>query len=484
MQALVHFIRANAPGAANDKPRAPQSARTTRLFAAALLTLAAVPTARALDLIEVWRGAAQNDPEFSAARAAHEAGISRRAQAVALWRPTVRLEGAASIAGQRSQTDGAEFSAPGVGSTAGVSFATSITRGTGTHAAVVMRQPLVGLERDARSRQLRIAAEVAEIEWQGAQQALMLRSAERYFDAAMAGEQLRLLMRQQEATDRARVEAERRFQLGERPVTDAYEAAARAASLRSRRLAAETRLQLAHVALSDLSGMPTTSASLHLPAATPGSDGVGTLEDWLAQAQRSNPDLRLAEALLQEAEQERLKTSMAFSPTLDLVAQFGRDRLSGSGHFGDASSRSNQRVIGVQLDIPLYSGGARSARQTETQALVRKAQADLDRARQQVALQTRSAWLDLTVGYSQQSALAAAAEASQLRLDATRVGLRVGDRTTQEFLDADNDAAAAELAIVQSRVRLLMSQLQLAALGGRLDDARLAQVDTLLRNGR
>lgn len=484
MQALVHFIRAVAPGAANDKPRAPGRMRASRLFAAALLTLAAVPTARALDLIEVWRGAALKDPEFSAARAAHDAGVSRRAQAAALWRPTVRLEGGVSIAGQRSHTDGAEFSAPGVGSTAGAALATSITRGTGTHVAVVMRQALVGLERDARSRQLRIAAEVAEIEWQGAQQALMLRSAERYFDAAVASEQLRLLMRQQDATDRARVEAERRFQLGERPVTDAYEAAARAASLRSLRLAAETRLELAHVALSDLSGMRTASAPLHLPASTPSSDDASTLADWLAQAQRSNPDLRLAEARLHEAEQERRKTSMAFSPTLDLVAQFGRDRVSGSGHFGDASSSSNQRAIGVQLDIPLYSGGGRSARQTETQALVSKAQADLDRARQQVALQTRSVWLDLTVGFGRQSALAAAADASRLRLDATRVGLRVGDRTTQELLDAENDAAAAELALVQSRVRLLMSQLQLAALGGRLDDARLAQVNTVLRTGR
>ena len=456
----------------------------TRLAAALLLTLAALPSARALDLIEVWRGAVLNDPEFAAARAALEAGTSRRVQAAALWRPTVRLESGASMAGNESRARGVAFSAPGMGSTAGAGFDTSITQGTGTRVALVLRQPLVGLERDAQSRQLRIAADVAEFEWHGAQQALMLRSAERYFDVAVASEALHILRRQQAAGDRALVEAERRFRIGERPVTDAHEAAARAAALRARRLAAETRLELAHAALSDLSGLQTAGAALHLPATAPSAGGVGTLADWLAQAHQRNPGVRLAEARLHEAEQERRKTGTAFSPTLDLVAQIGRERVAGSGHFGGASNRSDQRAIGVQLEVPLYSGGWRSARQTEAQALVNKAQADLDHARQQVALETRSAWLKLSVGDSQESALAAAVQASRSRLEATRVGLRVGDRTTQALLDAENDAAVAELALIQARVHLLMSQLQLAALGGQLDDARLAQVDALLRTGR
>lgn len=280
------------------------------------------------------------------------------------------------------------------------------------------------------------------------------------------------------------VEAQERFRIGDRPVIDTHEAAARAASLRSRRLAAETDLELKRVALSDLTGLRTVDTPLHLPLAAPRSDDVGALADWLAQVSERNPGLRVAEARLRAAEQEQRKTSTALSPSLDLVAQIGRERLSGSGDFGGASNTSSNRAVGVQLSVPLYTGGWRGARQTEARARVAKAQADLERARQQVALQTRSVWLDLAVGSGQESALAAAAVASLARLDATRVGRRAGDRTTQELLDAENDAAAAELALIEARVRLLTNRLRLFALGGQLEDTHLSRLDAALLAGQ
>lgn len=251
--------------------------------------------------------------------------------------------------------------------------------------------------------------------------------------------------------------------------------------MRSQRLAAETRLEVTRVALHDLAGLRTDGVPLHLPVAATRPSDVGVLADWLASADQHNPSLRLTEARLRDAEQEQRKTSRAISPTLDLVARIGRERLSGRGHFGDASSASNLRAIGVQLELPLYTGGWRSARQAEALALVGKAKAEVDRARQETARQAHTAWLSLTVGGSQESALATAAKASLSRLDATRVGVRVGSRTTQELLDAESDVATAELALVKARVSLLMSRLELYALAGQLDDTRFSQVDAMLR---
>jgi outer membrane protein len=437
--------------------------------------------AQALDLNEVWRAAALHDPEFAAARAAHEAGLARREQAGALWRPSIQLEGGVGRAGIENATRGAAFSAPGFGAFGGVAFDTSVTSGTSTRVALALRQPLVDRERAAQSRQLEIAADIAELEWLDAKQALMLRSAERYFDAALAAEQLRVLTRQQAAVDQALLEAQDRFRIGDRPITDTHEAAARAAGLKSRRLAAETELELKRVALADLAGLQPADIPLPLPAAPVRVDDVGVLADWLALARQRNPGLGVAEARLRVAQQEQTKTATALSPSLDLVAHIGRERLSGSGDFGSASNTSSNRAIGVQLAVPLYTGGWRSARQTEARALVDKARADVDRSRQQVAFQTRSAWLDLTVGSSREAALASAAVASQARLDATRVGLQAGDRTTQELLDAENDAAAAELALMQARVQLLTNRLRLSALAGELDEKHLAQIDAVLR---
>ena len=452
-----------------------------RLLAALSLAMVMSPAARALDLAEVWHGAALHDPEFAAARAAHEAGLSNRTQAGALWRPSVQLEGGVARAGSESSMRGAAFSAPGLGSTDGAGFDTSITQGTSTRIALAIRQPLFSREREARSHQHEIAAELTELEWQDAQQALILRSAERYFDLALASAQLRLVTRQQAAVDQAMVEARDRFRTGDRPVTDLHEAAARAASLNARRLVAETDLELKRVALADLAGLRSVETPLHLPTSATRRDDVGALADWLAQVGQRNPGLRVAEARLRAAEQEQRKTSTALSPSIDLVALIGRERLSGSGNFGGASNISSSHAIGVQLTVPLYTGGWRGARQTETRALVDKAQADLERARQQVAWQARSAWLDLAVGNSQESALAAAAVASLARLEATRVGRRAGDRTTQELLDAENDAAAAEYGLIALRVHLLTDRLRLFALGGQLDDTQLSSLDAALR---
>jgi outer membrane protein len=187
--------------------------------------------------------------------------------------------------------------------------------------------------------------------------------------------------------------------------------------------------------------------------------------------------LALAQARVDAAQAQAQADSAVFAPTVDVVAQIGRDHLSGSGDFGDASNTASNRAIGIQLSVPLYTGGLRSARATETRALADEARAALDLARQQVAQQTRAAWLDLAVGRSQTAALAAALAASRARLDATRTGVQAGDRTTLDLLNAENDTAAAELSLQQARVRLLINRLRLAASTGELDDSLLQQLN-------
>ena len=467
-------------------PGIPKAATTVRLTSLIALALSAMPApaAHALDLVGVWRAASTHDAAFSAARAAHAAGAARRTQAGTLWRPTVNLDAGVAVASNETATRGAQFSAPGFGQTTGVAFDTSVTNGASSRVALALRQPLLSGEREARQRQLEISADAADLEWHSAQQALILRSAERYFDAALAAERLRLLVRQQAAVDRALVEAQDRFRLGDRPVTDTYEAGARAASLKAQRLEAETELELKRAALADLTGLALEGSTLSLPGAASGDVDPGRLDDALAQAAQHNPALAMAESGLHGAEQEARKTRAALSPSLDLVAQIGRERLAGSGDFGTASNSTRNSAIGLQLTVPLYTGGWRSARQSESQALVDEASAQVEQARRQAALQTRAAWLDLAVGSGRVAALEAGARASASRLDATRVGREAGDRTTLDLLNAENDAAAAELALTQARVQLLTSRLRLAALTGELDERRLQQVNAALQPGR
>jgi outer membrane protein len=139
-------------------------------------------------------------------------------------------------------------------------------------------------------------------------------------------------------------------------------------------------------------------------------------------------------------------------------------------------------MIGVQLTIPIFTGGYRSAKHEEALHLVDKARSDGEFLHQQIALQTRAAWLGITVGASRITALEQAHKASQSRLEATRLGRTVGDRTTLDLLNAENAATAAELSLLQARIALTQDRLRLAAAIGSLDEEHLRTIDNLLQH--
>lgn len=455
--------------------------RMKALPAAALLALC-VSGAHAADLLQVWQAARAHDPQMAMAEAARAAGATQRTQARALWRPNLGFSGGV---GQRTaDTDirGAQFSAPGMGTSNGVSFGTSVHSGTATQWAVNARQPLIHGERSAQSAQLDIAASAAEIGWQAAQQDLMLRTVQRYFDLVLAERKLALLRQQQTAVEHALAEAKERYALGDTPITDTHEATARARSLQAQVLAAESEWQLARNALADATGLGADALQVLPPAADVAPPALQPLDAWIALALTHNPQLRQQQAQAQAAQQEVKKFSAASSPTLDLVAQAGRDRLQGDGNFGSGSTTQKQHMIGLQLNVPLYTGGMRSAKLEEALRLEDKARAEVELTRQQISQQTRAAWLALQTAQARVAALAEAVSASEARLDATRLGREVGDRTTLDLLNAENDADAARLALLQARTETLQNRLRLQALAGQLDEAQLQSVNALLQH--
>lgn len=453
---------------------------TLRQITVGALIISAFP-AQAMDLMEAWQATRQHDPQSAVSQAARQAGETRRTQAVSLWRPAVMLSASAGRMTGETEMTGAHFSAPGLGESDGVGFATSINNGTSTRWTLSARQPLFSLERKAQSRQLEIAADVAELEWHSSQQDLMLQTTQRYFDVLLVGNKLALLREQQKAVELALTEAKDRFALGDKPVTDTHEASARAHALRAQVLATQDELALVRSALTDATGVADPALQGLSGTANVLPTSLQPLTHWLAEASEKNPLLRMQSASVQAAQQEVAKYSKAAATTLDLVAQAGRDQLSGNGNFGAASNTASQQMIGLQLNLPLYTGGYRNAKQEEALRLQDKASAELERAKQQISQQTRAAWLALQTGSARLLALAESHKASAARLDATRLGRQVGDRTTLDLLQAQTDASSATLALLQARVELLLNQLRLQALAGQLNEPALQTVNALLQ---
>ena len=444
------------------------------VVASALLALSAGACAQGLR--DVWRAAAQHDRKLAVARAEHGATQTLREQADALWRPHVSLAVGAGLGASEAAMRGARFSAPGMGQVDDVRFATSVSAGLATRLAVVAQQPLLNPARDAQRAQLQLGADMGDTAWRGAQTELMLRTAERYFALAVAEERVRVVARQAGALERARTEAHDRYRIGSSPITDTHEADAALAGVQAQQSAAVLDVSVQRQALADSTGLPQPVPRLPaLPLAS-----AGDQRTWMQAAEADNPRLRLLAQAAEVAQQKLLQQGAAGKATVDLIAQAGHERIAGSGDFGSARNRNLNGWVGVQVSIPLYSGGMVQAQQREAAERLAKARAEFDAAREEVAQQVRAAWLGLQTGTSRIAALEQGLSASNARLDATRLGREVGDRTLMDVLGAENDHAQAVLALAQARSDQVIARLRLAALADRLDDDLLAQVDAAL----
>lgn len=444
------------------------------------LSLGAHATGDRNDLVAGWHAALAHDPGYAAARADYAAGQAKGQQARALWRPSIMAGASLGWADQRDSTSGAGFDAPGFGSVSDVAFRTRINSGTAQSWNLTLQQPLINAERSASARQLDLQTALAQERLRLAEQALMLRVAQAHLDVLSAREALRAARSEQAAARQALGQAHERFAAGGIPVTGVHEAQARGDDVAAQLLAAQDALELANAAYADLTGLPPERAA-DLAQQAPGPDLPTPLNEWLQRALAQSPQLASARVGADIAQAEMTRHDRWNSPTLDLVARASEDRLNGNGPYASGADGARYAAgshwVGLQLNVPLYTGGMRSAQHAESAALAEKALAQSEAVRLEVARQTRAAWLAVSTGAARVRALEQARLSAAKRLDATRTGYEVGDRTVMDLLDADRDLHASELAWQQARHAMLLGRLNLSAAAGALDEAALIEVN-------
>jgi outer membrane protein len=450
-----------------------------RLSGALLAAALCAPSAHALDLLQTWEQARQHDPQMQVVQATRSSVQAYEAQAQSLWRPVVMGSATVGAMSAETRTTGAQFAVGGQTPMPG-SFATSASAAMSTRWSLQAKQALYSPERQAQQAQLQQAAGVAEWRADLAHQQFMLLTVQRYFQVLLAERQQQVLKNQLAAVERSLTEARDRFAIGDLPVTDTHEAAARASGLQAQWLAADSELQMARQVLAESTRLPTEALKPQAPKVTEPVTASPTLDQVLTQVREANTGLRLKKAQWDLARQEVRKHQARGGITLDLVAQAGRDRLSGDGDFGPASNTQSQQMVGLSLNVPLYTGGYRSAKLQEAVSAQMQAEAEYELAVQQAQQQARSVWLALQTGPARLSALQATWKASTARLEATRLGRQVGDRTTLDLLQAENDAAQAELAWLRAQTELLHTRLQLDALTGSLSVTSLQAINAQL----
>jgi outer membrane protein len=169
---------------------------------------------------------------------------------------------------------------------------------------------------------------------------------------------------------------------------------------------------------------------------------------------------------------------------VDVYARLSDERMQDAIGHGDTRIRSSAGSIGVQITIPIFTGGMRSAKRDEAAALVQKAEHDIATVRQEVLRQTQAAWLATRSGIARVRAQEQAVRSAGSRLDATAVGNEVGARTTLDLLNAQSDFYHAQRNLEQVKYQLLLDRLRLAATAGELGEATLREVNAVLTDSR
>ncbi len=440
-------------------------ARFWQGIAGMALACLALP-AWSLDLLSAYRSALANDASFLAARSALAAVRENVPQARAGLLPQV------SLSAQRTQNQTENTT---------TQFGIPITRDSRYAAeagALSLRQPLYRRYNWAQLSFAEAQVAAAEAGFEKDRQDAGLRVAEAYFNVLLAQSQVRALQAQVEALEGQQKLAERGFEAGQGTRTDIDDARAQAQQAKAALLDAHFNLDNARRTLAALVGtMPAALADVvpsRLPLIPP---QPAVLDHWLKQMEAANPELAALRQQVEIARQDVGRQSAGHHPTLDLIAarQYGSNETNLS-----INTQYTTRYVGVQLAVPIFSGGGVMASVRQAEANVDKARHQLEAARKRLGVDTQKFFYGVTQGVDKIKAYEVSLHSAQQAVISNRKGFQAGTRTQVDVLNALQRLADATRALHQTRYEFLFNRLRLAAAVGELDEDMLSQVNAAL----
>ncbi|MFM7485002.1 MAG: TolC family outer membrane protein, partial [Burkholderiaceae bacterium] len=339
-----------------------------------------------------------------------------------------------------------------------------------------LKQPLYNLGSFIAYDQSKLQVATGEVQFEQSRIDLALRVAQAYFDMLASQDAIAFIQAQKIAIAEQLASAKRNFEVGTATITDTHEAQARFDLTEAQEIGALNDLEVKRNQLALLTGH-TPEVLRGLAAGVKLSPPVpATVEQWVVNAESGTVGV-VAKGLAAEiAKLDIRRASAGHLPTLDAVASYTDSK----SQFINQPVNSTISSIGIQLNIPIFSGYATSSQVTQAIALEEKARADLDTARRNAAQGARTAYLGVQSGLSQVRALEAAERSSLLALDANKLGYEVGVRINIDVLNAQQQLYSTRRDLAKARYDTLVAGLKLKAASGALSEADLAEINALL----
>ena len=421
-----------------------------------------------MDLLQAYEAAQQQDSTILASRAAAVAGRERLPQARSQLLPNVSasvsrnhnnlLSTSPNYLGQQQTTDSAYPS---------------------SNQTLTVRQPLFRTYQMAQYRQAKAQVQDSDAALAQDEQNLAVRVSGAYFEAMLTHEQLALILAQRTAYS-AQLDAARKiFAAGSGTRTDIDDAQAKldmnaAQEIEARQNVAYTLQQLEILVNQPIDKLATLDvAKLELLPPQPSA-----WEDWLARAESNSPQLQSLKAQLEVARQEVDKASSGHYPTLDAIAQWSR---SDSENILNINSSYTNKSVGLQLSIPVFSGGYVNSSVRQALASQERAEQLLEAGRRDLGLKVHQEYRGMTENIPKVEALEQALRSADQVVLSSQKSFQAGSRTVLDVLNAQQQRMVVLRDLAQARYMYLISKIRLLALVGEADAQAVTAMNRVLQ---
>ena len=443
--------------------------RTLPLTAAVALAFAS--NAQAQSLVEMYEAARGYDAGFISAKAQFEANLAKANQTLGGILPNIALSATVSRTKFQVRNDGS------------AALAQDRFYGTGS-GAITLTQPIYRPAAWAAYRQGGRLLEQAAAQYEAAEQDLLVRVSQAYFDVLTSEDSLASVQAQKTAVGEQLASAKRNFEVGTSTITGVRDAQARFDLTTAQEIAAENDLRIKRLALDLAVGMSNAKPKRladNSKLIAPPSEAV---DSWVSKSEVASPAVRQAQLALDVATLEVDKAVAGHKPTLDAqISYSGIRNVDGTSTSGATPIPSNHVFnpsAAIVLNVPLFAGFATQYRVKETVSLEDKARSDFENAKRNTAQATRTAYFGLVAGLSQVKAYEAAEASTQSALDANKLGYSVGVNINIDVLNSQSQLYQTKRDLAKARYDVLVGNLKLRQAAGTLTPEDLQSINSLL----
>jgi len=413
--------------------------------------------AQALGFLQAYEAALKNDPTFRSAYYTNEAGKENRQLGLSNLLPN--LSGGYSASQNRTTVTQGDRVAP----------YDYISRS----ATLQLRQSLFNLDGWARFKQGKAQSNYAASVYDSQRQEVIFRVANAYIDLLFKEDLMALATVERDMYAEQRKVNDRMFEKGEGTKTDMLETQARLDGAEAQVLEYTENLMVSRETLATIIGGEVGEVDRLSPDFRIRPSDGQTFEYWKQIAIETNPDIKAMAFSVEIAHQEYNKARAAYTPRVDFVATYGKTS-------SDAISTVNQdqivRSIGVQLNVPLYSGGQLGAQRRQTVANEEKAKADLQAQTDKVLLELRKDYGVMFSSVKRVDALMKSVASAELLITATEQSIKGGVRINLDALNAKQQLYTAKRDLAQARYNYLLTSLRMRASVGTLGDSDVREI--------